>query len=218
MFTFEPKLFFGAAAAWGAIGFLCTLPAPETPLGARGGQWAFWLALIVLLVSLRPVHRFLAALPRPHAFLLAGFFALLLAGQLADRSKDTFPFVSWKMFSMPAPASLGPIAYYEYYGRTDAAERVPLNPERLFPSLKNYRMAVGLMTLAGGALDPARPDPEAARRLSEALRALGARHNRENPGTPVRGVEMYRCQLDPRPGPARRETYRWRVWHVEVAP
>src|SRR5262245_57214716 len=142
MFTFDARLLFGIAAAWGAIGGLCSLAEPETPLGARGGQWAFGLALTALLASLRPVRRFLAGLPRSHAALLGGFAALLLGAQLLDRSKDTFPFVSWKMFSSPAPAALGPVSFYEYDGRTDAG-RVTLNPARLVPPLKNYRMTVG---------------------------------------------------------------------------
>jgi len=217
MFKLDARILLGTVAVWGALGFLCRFFTPETPLGARWGQWAFWLVFLLLLVSLRPIAAFLRGLPRAHAVILASVFTLLLGAQLLDRSSDTFPFVSWRMFSSPAPASVGPMAFYECYGRTESGDRVRLNPPRLVPPLKNYRMTVGLMQQVDGALAARRPDSDAGRRLSRTLRAVGKIYNRENPPTPIRAVEVFRCQMDPRDPGTRRSPYRWLVWSAEIS-
>jgi len=59
---------------------------------------------------------------------------LMLASQIIDENRSTFPFTSWKMYgSTSLPDE---IVYHEFKGRTIDGEEVRLNPARLYSSAK----------------------------------------------------------------------------------
>jgi len=92
------------------------------------------LVLILLLASFQPVVHFLTHLPRLHSKILIGIVALLLFGQIANRTAATYPFVTWSMYGESPKEKI--VNYFEIYGVDREGNRVRLNPSRLFPYLR----------------------------------------------------------------------------------
>ena len=165
-----------------------------------------WLVVLSALANVPALRAFLGVVPRPHRRLIAATVAAMLFGQLMGwRSERTFPLVSWRMFGWPAELKL--FSFFEVLGITEAGAEIRVNPARLFPSLKNYRMAAGLSQLAERvAAAPASAERSAAdeRTLSAVLRAVGLAHNRRGPHPRIRAIALARCQFDPRAGPSGR--------------
>jgi hypothetical protein len=139
------------------------------------------------------VRHLLAALPRRAQVALACLLGALLAGQLAGRSVETFPFVRWDMYGTPQN---GEPRYLEFTGiGADGVER-PLNFAHAFRAL-NRQVMNGLERL-DEEIDGA-PD-EAARRNREArfvvtVQALARRWNAGHPEAPVRRVRAWRVTV-----------------------
>ncbi len=98
--------------------------------------------LIVTLIffSFEPVRAYFVSLPKPHQKIVIALFFCMVVGQLIIQYRATFPFVSWSMFSSPAPKTQEVIVY-EYVGIDQFGNQRVINPTRLFKTLAHGRIA-----------------------------------------------------------------------------
>ena len=89
------------------------------------------LLVLLIFVSQKPVENFLSYLPRPHKIILTVFFLLLVSAELLGKSSTTFPFVSFRLYSIPVKSS--EVIFYKYEGLGLSGTRVSLVPAKLFP-------------------------------------------------------------------------------------
>jgi len=163
------------------------------------------LATLLLLVSVPAVRAFVKGLPRVHGLFTATTVAVLLFGQLIGMSPlRTFPIIPWRMFGSDT-VTIQPFTFFEFAGHTHDGRSVTVTPDRLFPSLKNQRMAIGLHKLIDRTLNERSPaDSRRAdeRRLREVLAAIGRSYSARNPETPLRSLVVWVCVYDPAVSPA----------------
>jgi hypothetical protein len=177
-----------------------------------------WLAALLLLVSVPAVRAFVSGLPRGHRLFSAVAVAALIFGQLAGPPERTFPVVAWRMFGSAA-LPIQPFTFFEFAGDTHDGRSVPVNPARLFPSLKNYRMTTGLNKLIGRTLDERAPaDSRRAheRQLREVLAAIGRSYSARHPHARLRSLAVVECLYDPAVIPPDARISRRRALTVDV--
>ena len=126
--------------------------------------------------------------------------AALLFGQFTGiRPQRTFPLVPWRMFGS-VDRTLQPFTFFELVGDAKDGRSLAVNPVKLFPSLKNFRMTVGLNGIIERGLDEgaAREQRQAdEQRLREMLAAIGRVYNELHPDESLRSLGVIRCQFDP---------------------
>ncbi|GEM_PF-6430065 len=101
-------------------------------------QAALHFILFASFISLSPVRRFLAGIPKSYVWTVVAFYALATVGQLVSRPRDTFPFVTWNMYSSTVKTQEH--FFLELYGVRDDGAKTRLNVARIFPSLVNARL------------------------------------------------------------------------------
>ena len=169
------------------------LGAGTQPAGRLVLQSALYGVLALGLGRHPDLRHLLTALPRRARLALACLLGMLLAGQLAGRSIETFPFVRWDMYGTPPG---GEPRYLEFTAvGADGVER-PLNFASAFRAL-NRQVMNGLERL-DDAIDTTRD--EAIRREREArfvstTQALARRWNAGHPESPVRRVRAWRVTV-----------------------
>jgi hypothetical protein len=181
----------GTLVAWAAITALgLGLQQDADPLRVVGGQSLLYLGMAWWLGRRPEIARLLDALPRrARAGVLAGL-AALVAGQLAGRNVEQFPFVRWEMYGDRLASDP---SWVEFTAVDGAGRERPLEVVRAFPAL-NRRITSGLRGLANRIA--AEPD-EAARRRLEAtydatVRSLAARWTAKYPEDALRAVRVWR--------------------------
>jgi len=178
-----------------------------------------WLLILSLLVSVPAVRAFVGGLPRAQRAFCAVAIGALLFGQFTGiRPKRTFPLVPWRMFGS-VDRTLQPFTFFELVGDTKDGRSLLVNPVKVFPSLKNFRMTVGLSGVIERGLDEAaaREQRQAdEQRLREMLAAIGRVYNERHPDQALRALGVIRCHFDPAlPHPEARIT-RQRALTVDV--
>jgi hypothetical protein len=158
-----------------------------------------------LWLSRRPVVRAsVSAMPKPHRFLVFGLLGLMVAGQLVNESRATFPFPGWGM-----------------YTRT-GQERSTVESYRLVAiDAQGGSRKLDLLTVYGALGGHAgytlrslfrKRDPEAAAEVgalrAELIRWIAARYNEQAHEQPAREIQVLRLQtvIHPSPGQASQTT------------
>jgi len=163
----------------------------------------FYLILLVLFLSLRPVQAFAKSLPKPHQWIFVLFLVLMLVGQVGTRARLTFPFVTWWMYGDAERSSK--LMTYDVEGIMADGERVTIQPNRLFTSLGFYRVTHVVSKLNALAKKMSRqPDDELQQeekgKIIELLHALGKIHNEKYPERSVQSMELVRTSSNVRDG------------------
>ncbi len=90
------------------------------------------LLILLMIIIQKPVRIYLEHLPTLHKMIVTVFFLLLVAAELVDKSRTTFPFVSFKLYSIPMKSS--EVIFYRYEGSNEFGHKVLLSPGKLFPT------------------------------------------------------------------------------------
>jgi hypothetical protein len=168
---------------------------------------ALYALLAAILATRRPLRDLWRQLGLAHRVFLAAFFALLVAGQLADDGLRTFPFVPWTMYTERAT---GDPSFREYRVRLASGRVRELSAFARPPTL-SIQMQHALEQRAGGIVRAAGEAERAAavREYDRTLRALAAGSASADPGDPPVAVEVTRVTIPLRayrgPGSLRRE-------------
>ena len=175
-----------------------------------------YAALAWVVLSRPAVRAYAAALPSPHRRIFGAFFSLLIAGQLVNQPRLTFPFTSWAMYGKPEHPDT--LVFYRYEGLDDAQQALVLNPFQLLAPIARAEVASQFKDLARHALSDSDEGARAAsgRRLSALLSAVGRIHNDRHPDQRIHAVVLVRCTLDLRDG-GRSGIQRERVWRADLA-
>jgi hypothetical protein len=185
---------------------------------ASSGRWSVALegvatvGILMILVSLRPFQAFYRRMPAKHRLAFAFLIGLMLCGHFAERGRQTFPFVPWRMFASKPSGET--IEHIRIDGITDDGTRITINPERLFPSLGlgTSRLYLKLSSLTKAALNTVENPAVARQRYEDMLLAIGRAHNRKaDPLVQRLEVVKIHTSLD-RATPTGREI----VWQVNL--
>jgi hypothetical protein len=148
------------------------------------GEVAVHAAVLLSLLALSPrLRETLATLPEAHTFPLGAMFLLMFVAQFFGRSSATFPFAVWRMYGSVDTTRVSHI--HRVIVRSDDGTAVPVDPDRLFPSVVNWALI--------GRLDEAAERGDAAA-LNALTAAYLARYNEEHPSEPAATLAVERCQ------------------------
>ena len=98
------------------------------------------LLVILILFSFESLRVYFLRLPKPHKMMAIVLFFCMVVSHLIIQPRATFPFISWSMFSSPAPKTQEVIVY-EYVGIDQFGNQRVINPTRLFKTLAHGRIA-----------------------------------------------------------------------------
>jgi hypothetical protein len=141
--------------------------------------------------AVRPAASFFRGLPSLYRWTVAALLCGLLAMQVIDANRLTFPFTSWKVYGkMYLPYEL---EHYEFRARTAGGDTVMVNPERLWRSADGI-IYNGLERRAQAIQDRT---PEADPVLFEKiLRAMAGEYARRS-GTKLVALDVARVTNSP---------------------
>jgi hypothetical protein len=166
-----------------------TLPVLLT-LGAVLASWGY-LHRNALAQGLAPLRAYTARLPGAYQWTIAALLGGLLAAQVVDTNRATFPLTSWKVYgSAWEPPE---IVYHEFWGRTAHGDTVRLNPERLFRAAEGiiYHRLEHRGEALRGRLRATRTPV-----YDQALRSIGKQYERRHDST-LLTVFVRRISTDP---------------------
>lgn len=181
-------------------------------------ETAIYVSLFFAFFSIRSVRAYVAALPIPHRWIFGAFFSLLLAGQLINQPRLTFPMTSWALYGKAEHPDT--LVFYRYQGLDEQGGAVPLDFFRLLAPLGRAELASKVKNISRQAFSNQPSANQAAARLkmTALLRAIGAVYNGRHPQQPVKSVEMIQCELELR-GPGRNAGARQEpVWRIKLDP
>jgi hypothetical protein len=158
-------------------------------------------ALYAGLLAYAPVREWVWAIPSPHRAVLAGFVFLATFGQLALKSRGTFPFTAWTMYARPEIQTR--LDYYRYRGTDANGREVAVDPAKVWTFVNSAEIASRVKAIGRVAIaeteSPARD--EARARVRDLLGALMTSYNREHPEAPLRSLEFMHYGWDYRRHP-----------------
>ena len=174
-----------------------------------------YLVLFFSFFSVRSIRAYATALPPAHRWIFGTFFCLLLAGQLINQPRLTFPMTSWALYGKPEHP--GTLVFYRYQGFDERGEEVALDPFRLLAPLSRAELASKIKNLSRQAFSNQQTARQAAaqQQITALLRAAGTVYNGRHPERPVRSVEMIQCSLDWR-GQGRAGMRQEPIWRAEL--
>ncbi len=174
-----------------------------------------YLALCFAFFSIRAVRAYAAALPSPHRWIFGTFFCVLLAGQLINQPRLTFPMTSWALYGRPEHPDT--LVFYHYQGFDQRGEVVALDPFRLLAPLGRAEVASKIKNLSREAFSNQHTARQKAaqRQITALLRAIGTIYNGRHPERSVRSVEMIQCSVDLRDHGLAGIRYE-PIWRVEL--
>ncbi len=155
----------------------------------------FYLALLLCFAQSRALRSLLAHLHPGHKLFLALLLGLLTLGHLWQKSRYTFPFVTWSMYGDPVNSDQ--IVFFDYEGTTAAGAKIRIRPSHLLPSLQNWVLDNKLKELGNQAIaeETGVEQQQYRQRYSDTLLALGRQYNRDHPTLTISSIEVYECRL-----------------------
>ena len=163
-------------------------------------EFSFYISWLVLLSAYEPLRQLLRSLPRPQRRFLIAITAVLLIAQVINKTRRTFPFIAWQMYSTSQPDA--PV-FFEYIGTCADGRELAIDTQDVFRSqgravrIRLRRQWIGIKN----AVEDARRS-ELDREFRALLTATISRFNEQHPESRVRSVRLVRCSM-PRPSPGR---------------
>jgi hypothetical protein len=186
----DPAVYKGLVLAWAVTlaaaqvashGF--RLPRLQTTLESlvHLGMWAG-------LLSYAPMRAWVRGMPSPHRLVFAGFVLLMTFGQLASRSRGTFPFTSWTMYARAEPKTR--LDYYRYRGIDASGREVMMDPAEVWTFVNSAEIASRVKAIGRVAIEPedSPARAEARERVRDLLRGLMTTYDRAHPEAPLRSL------------------------------
>jgi hypothetical protein len=172
-------------AVWFATFVISGAVVRATPWNAAAIRQVMLLAVFAFtIVSLPNIAVHIASFGTAGRLVLITITGIMLMSQISERNVQTYPFVSWDMYT---ELESEPGRYFELrlWGRTADGGRVPIRYRADSPGLL-YSTTHGLNDLTSryetaSEADRARLKP----RIQGTLRVLGARHNRKHPDSMI---------------------------------
>ena len=159
-----------------------------------------------------PLYSFFLQLPRLQKCLATGIVALVLFGHLYAQNRETFPLVTWDMFTWTWEPE--EIVFHQLVGQQADGNTVPINLSTTLPSL--YNCSYGRFQDHGEMVrHTRRAGHDVYNRL---LTAIGRAYNRRHPESPVVSVAAIRGVIVVQPDHRNRVTCDefWRVSLDEI--
>jgi len=168
-------------------------------------------SVFLVLTQSGPIVQWLRQVPTPHKIILFSLIFCTLTGHFLGLSHATFPFMKWYMYTTVRETSK--FYYTEYWGILEDGRRVRLNPDQLFPPLKNGAINRLLETPLDRLVPELLMEPhktlrslrgrvselsleQQKTRLEATMRAVGLRYNELHPTARLRAVETDICVMD----------------------
>lgn len=151
-------------------------------------EWAMYLGGLLVTAHAARRARSFRNIGRARQVVLAGLVWSLLAGQVAGESRDTYPFVTWSMYTNPEPEP----KYLELRARLASGRTVPFPLREVVPTTGVLPTRQGVVELLEGEDGESGEDRVGERptRGAAVVTRLVDLYNRRNPEDPVVSLEI----------------------------